>query len=80
MITNMRTTLVIDDYVLKEAKRRAVEVGVSLSELTTIALREALRKREQVGTRSTFVMPTYGSARKQDSSVEAIAELRDEGR
>ena len=80
MITVMRTTLVIDDYVLKEAKQRAIETGVTLSELTTLALREALRKRETSAPRSRFAMPTYGAGRKRDSSADTLAAFRDEGR
>jgi len=39
----MRTTLDIDDAVFAAAKRRTVEAGLTLSELTTRSLREALR-------------------------------------
>jgi hypothetical protein len=80
MIISMRTTLIIDSHVLKEAKRRALESGLSLSELTTMALRETLRKREQPPYRSRFSMPTYGSGAKRASSPREIAGFRDEGR
>jgi hypothetical protein len=80
MIIHMRTTLVIDDHVVMEAKRQALEAGLSLSELTTMALREALRKRSHRTQPSPFSMPTYGSGVKRDSSPSEIADLRDEGR
>jgi hypothetical protein len=79
MITYMRTTLVIDDHVLRDAKHRAVEAGLSLSELTTMALRDALRKRALRAQRSPFVMPTYGSSPSRDSPPAEIVELRDDG-
>jgi hypothetical protein len=76
----MRTTLVIDDHVLREAKRLAAESGMTLSDLTTLALREAVRQRELPARRAKFSFPTYGSGRRRDSSPAAIAEFRDEGR
>jgi hypothetical protein len=41
----MRTTVSIDDDVLREAKRRAVKEGRTLGELITEALRERLSRR-----------------------------------
>lgn len=78
----MRTTLVIDDAVLREAKQRAAQANTTLSKLTTQALREALRRAEEASHHSHgFVMPTYGSASaRRDSSTAALAALRDEGR
>lgn len=38
----MRTTLVIDDELLKQAKKRAVDQGETLSALVETALREKL--------------------------------------
>ena len=80
MIICMRTTLVIDDHVVMEAKRQALEAGLSLSELTTMALRETLRKRSHPAQPSPFSMPTCGAGVKRDSSPGEIADLRDEGR
>lgn len=76
----MRTTLIIDDHVFKEAKRLAVDTGVSLSEFTTMALREALRGRETAGRRGVFTMPTYGSGIAQTTLPDEIATLREDGR
>ena len=80
MLTGMRTTLVIDDHVFTEAKRHAVDVGLSLSELTTLALRDTLRKRDQIHHEPPYTMPTYGAGSTRDSSTEALADLRDDGR
>lgn len=77
----MRTTLVIDDHVLREAKHQAIQSGMSLSELTTMALRDTLRQRHRSATANArFSMATYGSSAKQSSSPQELAGLRDEGR
>ncbi len=80
MLTYMRTTLVIDDHVLMEAKRHAIELGISVSEFTTLALRKTLRERDRPTHSGRFSFPTYGSGPKQASSTRQIADLRDEGR
>jgi hypothetical protein len=80
MVIRMRTTVIIDDHVLKEAKRRALETGMSLSDLTTMALREILRKGHHPSPPSRFSLPTYGAGTKRASSAREIADLRDEGR
>jgi hypothetical protein len=80
MVIFMRTTLIIDDYVFKEAKRRAVDSGITLSELTTMALREVLRERDAAGRRGAFAMPTHGSGTRRTIPPDEIATLRDDGR
>ena len=80
MLIRMRTTLIIDDHVLKEAKRHAIEAGMSVSELTTLALRETLRNRNRPAHRGRFSLPTYGAGSRRDSSPQHLADLRDEGR
>ena len=42
MIFHMRTTLVIDDHLFRELKRRAAEENRTLSEVTQEALRRGL--------------------------------------
>ena len=73
----MRTTLIIEDTVFKRSKKYAIENGLSLSQLTTQALREVLReyKSELLGT--DFKMPVYGGGETRDTSPEAIASIRD---
>lgn len=80
MLIRMRTTLVIDDHVLMEAKRHALESGLSVSEFTTLALRETLRARNRPAHRGRFALPTYGAGAKRDTSPHEIADLRDDGR
>ncbi|MBN1611726.1 MAG: type II toxin-antitoxin system VapB family antitoxin [Polyangiaceae bacterium] len=56
----VRTTLVIDDRLLRKAKEQAASRGVTLSELVTQALRSLLAERPP--SRRQFVMPTYGGS------------------
>jgi hypothetical protein len=43
---SMKTTLNIDDQLLRDAKKRATEEGVTLTRVIEDALREALAERE----------------------------------
>src|SRR5262245_1017930 len=52
MVRRMRTTLTIDDDVLRGAKRQASERGITLSDLVTEALRASV-------TRATFDAPAF---------------------
>jgi hypothetical protein len=57
----MRTTLVIDDALFRELKRRAVEQNRTLSDVTQDALRRGLavatsRRRKKPGRLPTFAM------------------------
>ncbi len=55
----MRTTLILDDRLVRQAKRRAADTGSTLGEVVNDALREALRPvAEPV---PPFRMITYGS-------------------
>ncbi len=54
----MRTTLIIDDALLRQAKQRAARMGLSLGALVERALRDALR--EPRSAPGPFRMPTYG--------------------
>ena len=80
MIISMRTTLVIDDAVFAAAKRRAVEAGLTLSELTTRSLRESLRPQVSAAAAAQFFMPVCGGGILQDTTPADLASLRDEGR
>jgi hypothetical protein len=62
MLTCMRSTLVIDDDLFKQAKRRAAERGTTLSEFVNHALREALAKPD--ATAPPFRMTTFGDPKK----------------
>ena len=55
----MRTSLVIDDELAREAKARAARAGVTLSELVNRALRRELAELEGAED-APFQMVTYG--------------------
>jgi hypothetical protein len=54
----MRTTLVLDDALLRQARRRAVERNMTVSEVVNEALRRSLSQPDQ--TAPPFTMITYG--------------------
>ena len=58
MITCMRTTLILDEALVRRAKRRAVERDQTLSDVVNEALREALR--EPAAAVAPFSMVTFG--------------------
>ncbi len=58
MLIYMRTTLVIDDELLRQAKRRAADRGVTVSDIVNDAIRELVR--EPVRPSVPFTMVTYG--------------------
>ena len=80
MITSMRTTLVIDDALLRLAKRRAAERDLTVSDVVNEALRESFRERTAAAPPFAFV--TYGEAgrRVRHEPADFAAELEDEDR
>lgn len=80
MLIHMRTTLVIDDAVFSAAKRRALEAGMTLSDLTTQALRSALREASGPQPASRFLMPVHGGGTIRETTPAELAALRDDGR
>jgi len=62
MLTYVRSTLVLDDALLKKAKQRAAALGTTLSEVVNQALRDALSKT--VESAPPFVMVTYGDPKQ----------------
>lgn len=55
----MKTTLVLKDEVVRQAKKRAAELGISLSEFAERSLREALAEK-RTAARKRIVLPTSG--------------------
>jgi hypothetical protein len=56
----MRTTLRLDDRLLREAKRIAADTGKTLGEVVEDLLREALLRRRGAGVRASRVkLPTF---------------------
>jgi plasmid stability protein len=58
MLIRMRTTLVLDDDLLREAKIRAARQNVTVSDLVNRALRDALHEEEAPAP--PFTLVTYG--------------------
>jgi hypothetical protein len=79
MIICMRTTLVLDDELLRWAKRRAAERNQTVSDVVNQALRESFRR--PVPAARPFVMITYGRSAKrvrhEPSDFEAALEHDD---
>lgn len=58
----MRTTVRLPDDLMREAKRRAVETGRTLTDFIADALRAALAREESTAAvRERLRLPTYGS-------------------
>jgi hypothetical protein len=76
----MRTTLVIDDGLLRQAKRRAAERDLTVSDVVNEALRESFRETSSAA--APFSMVTYGGAgrRVRHEPADFAAELEDEDR
>jgi len=55
----MRTTLRIDDRILREARRIAAESGATLASVIEDLLREALARRRLRGKARAVRLPTY---------------------
>ena len=56
----MRTTLRLDDVLLRDAKRFAIETGRTLTAVIEDALREALTRRSRRAPAAPTRLPTYG--------------------
>lgn len=59
MIFHMRTTLVIDEELFRELRRRAAEEGRTLSEVTQEALRRGLAPRETRRRPKRVKLPSF---------------------
>lgn len=68
----MKTTLVLEDEVIRRAKRRAAELGVTLSAFTERALRDALADRPV--HRKRIVLPIAGA--NLPKTEHSVAELK----
>ncbi len=80
MLTCMRTTLVLDDALLRQAKRRAVERNLTVSDVVNEALRDSFGR--SVPNAPPFSMTTYGRAgrRVRHEPSDFALELEDEDR
>ncbi len=80
MITYMRTTLVLDDGLLRQAKRRAAERNLTVSDVVNEALRDSFGR--PVPSAPPFSMATYGRGgrRVRHEPSDFAAALEDEDR
>lgn len=60
----MRTTLILDDKLLSQAKRRAAERNTTVSKIVNEALRESLTR--QAEPPRPFQLITYGNPNKPE--------------
>lgn len=76
MLTRMRTTLVLDDALLRQAKRRAAERDQTVSQIVNDALRDAFDRPAPAA--APFSMATYGNpARSVRPEAEDVATALD---
>ena len=82
MYVCMRTTLIIEDPLFREAKQKAAASGTTLSELMNSALRRFLfaPAGNSPGKTEKFSMPVFGEQEALHQTPAQLAELRDEGR
>jgi hypothetical protein len=74
----MRTTIRLDDHLLKEAKEVAAATNRSLSKLVEDALRETLARRQAGHDRSRVVLRTFkGNGLRPGVDLDCSASLRD---
>lgn len=80
MLTCMRTTLVLDDALLRQAKRRAAERNLTVSDVVNEALRDSFGR--PVPAAPPFFMTTFGKpgGRVHHEPSDFAAELENEDR
>lgn len=79
MIICMRTTLVLDDRLLKQAKKRAADRKTTVSEVVNEALRDSFAR--PIEPPRPFKLITYGDPSKTEhlspADIKAILEEQD---
>jgi Xaa-Pro aminopeptidase len=82
MIIYMRTTLVLDDDLVRQVKQRAAQRKLTVSEVVNEALREFLKR--PAGAAPPFSMVTYGrsarTAHHEPSDFAAVLDNEDRAR
>lgn len=79
----MRTTVRLDDALLREAKKVAAETGRSLTVVIADSLRETLARRRKPSKSGPVRLPTFGGGRlvpgiNLDKTSELLGRLDDE--
>ncbi len=72
----MKTTLNLDERLIREAKRVAAERGVTLTSVIEDALRNALDERQRV-PRVPFDMPVVAGRKRSEVDIAERAALHD---
>lgn len=83
MALNMKTTLIIEDTILKKAKEQAAVRDTTVSELVNQSLRSYLHPpQSSTWEARAFSMPVFGNAAHPTAGISPaqVAELRDDGR
>lgn len=65
----MRTTLILNDSLFLEAKKRAAEGNTSISAIVNEALLKAFRVSPITQKREMFVMPTFAPAHSTERHI-----------
>ena len=78
----MRTTIKLDDHLLKEAKKAAAASGRTFTQLVEDSLREALARARSGSKRERVVLPTFGEGGVQPgvdlNDTASLLDLMDE--
>ena len=83
MALDMKTTLIIEDTILRKAKEQAAARDTTVSELVNQSLRSYLHAPlAPAGEARVFSMPVFGNAARTGTGISPaqMAELRDDGR
>ena len=80
MLIRMRTTLVLDDGLLRQAKVRAAERKLTVSDLVNEALRESLQRPDVDAPPFTMVTFGRGGRRVQHEPEDLAEALEDDDR
>lgn len=74
----MRTTIRLDDELLKEAKRAAIDSGKTLNQVIEESVREALLRRRAGNKRERIVLPTFkGNGLRPGVDISRTSKLLD---
>lgn len=73
----MRTTIRLDEALLKEAKTVATETGKTLTRVIEEALQESLRRRKQPAARRTLRLPRHKGKLRPGVDLNDSAALED---
>jgi Arc/MetJ family transcription regulator len=75
----MRTTVILNDKLVAEAKRLAAARNTTLSEIVNEALRECLARPPASGSAKSFRMPVFrGEGRRLDSAPAELASVEED--